>query len=55
MRMWIRWLALLLCICGGLAGTASAMQETDAQELQACISMLEKYILRLRKEIDEKQ
>ena len=32
-----------------------AMQETDAQELQACISMLEKYILRLRKEIDEKQ
>jgi len=31
-----------------------AMEETDVQEVQACISMLEKYIFRLKKEIDEK-
>ena len=31
-----------------------AMEETDEQEVQACISMLEKYIFRLKKEIDEK-
>lgn len=37
MRMWIRWLALLLCICGGLAGTASAMQETDADAYVFCL------------------
>lgn len=32
----------------------AAMEDTDTQEVQAYISMLEKYIHRLRKEIDEK-
>lgn len=31
-----------------------AMEETDPAEVQACISMLEKYISQLRKEIDRK-
>lgn len=31
-----------------------AMEETDPKEVQACISMLEKYILHLRKEFNEK-
>ena len=32
----------------------TAMEETDAQEVQAYISMLEKYISRLKDEIDKK-
>lgn len=31
-----------------------AMEETDPQEVEACISMLEKYILRLKAEFSEK-
>jgi len=31
-----------------------AMEETDPAEVQACISMLEKYIQNLRKEFTEK-
>ena len=31
-----------------------AREESEPRELQACISMLEKYICRLRKEIDER-
>lgn len=30
-----------------------AMEETDAEEVKACISMLKKYILSLRKEFDK--
>ena len=33
----------------------AAMEETDGQEVQAYISMLEKYIHRLKNEIDKKQ
>ena len=32
----------------------TAMEETDVQEVQAYISMLEKYISRLKDEIDKK-
>lgn len=31
-----------------------AMEETDPAEVQACISMLEKYIVQFKKEIDQK-
>lgn len=36
-----------------LKAEQKAMEETDAEEVKACISMLGKYILSLRKQLDE--